>query len=434
MADVQNPPSNHDENAGAQPAETPARPGPGPARPRRRWVLPAVGLLLLALLIFGVRWLAYSRTHVSTDDAQINADISSVSARVAGHITGLYADENQTVQAGQPLAQVDPRDYEVAVEQAQAALEQATSAAQAAQGTVQVTQQTGGAGISQAQAQVSANQRAAQAAAAATQMAQRGVGTARAAVVSARATAEEARREAARTRALFSQGAVSRQQADQAEAAATTAQANLQAAQAQLSSAQAAVTQARARHSQAQAAVSQAQAAVQAAQSSPTQVGVTRSQAKAAQANVAAAKARLDQARLNLSYARITSPTTGVVAQKNVEVGQYVTPGQPLFAVVPERAYVTANFKETQLRRIKPGQPATFTVDAYPGVTFRGRVASISPGTGSVFSLLPPENATGNFTKVVQRIPVRIEVDSKSVNGHPLRAGMNVVATVEVGK
>ena len=178
----------------------------------------------------------------------------------------------------------------------------------------------------------------------------------------------------------------------------------------------------------------QAQAAEKSAQVSPVQVDVTRAQAKGAESNVAVTKARLEQAQLNLLYTKILAPVTGVVAQKNVERGQYVTPGQPMFSVVPQSgAFVTANFKETQLANMRSGQPATFTVDAYPGVTFHGHVEFLSPGTGSVFSLLPPENATGNFTKVVQRVPVRILVDPESAAEHPLRTGMNVVVTVDVG-
>jgi membrane fusion protein (multidrug efflux system) len=149
---------------------------------------------------------------------------------------------------------------------------------------------------------------------------------------------------------------------------------------------------------------------------------------------VAAARARLSQSALNLSYVQIPSPIDGVVAQKNVREGQYVQAGQPLFAVVPARAaYLEANFKETQLQRIKPGAPVRFTVDAYPGATFLGTVESISPGTGSVFSLLPPENASGNFTKVVQRVPVRIRIDWRRSADRALREGMSVVATVDTG-
>ncbi len=469
--------------------ETQATP-PRPPAPRRRWLLPLVVVVVLFGAVFGFRWWQYSRAHVSTDDAQVDSDVYAVSPRVAGHIAEVKVDTGQTVSRGQVLAEIDPRDYAVAVEQAQAAYQQAIGAAQAAGGTVNVTQKTGGASIAQAasgvsaaqggvaaaqaaviaaqaqvgaaKAQVAANQRAAQAATAARQMAERDVKTAEANVAASRAQAEQAQRDADRNRFLVKQGAISKQLADQTDSAATTAQANLTAAEARQSSSRGGRRRRsgerasgrsgggavagrggcrrrprwaarRPRQKQAVAGVGQAQATEESAQVSPVQVGVTRAQAKSAVANVAAAKARLDQAQLNLSYTRILSPVNGVVAVKNVERGQYVTSAQPLFSIVPSGgAFVTANFKETQLAHMRSGQPAIFAVDAYPGVTFTGHVEFLSPGTGSVFSLLPPENATGNFTKVVQRVPVRIVVDPELTAKYPLRTGMNVVATVDV--
>jgi membrane fusion protein, multidrug efflux system len=226
----------------------------------------------------------------------------------------------------------------------------------------------------------------------------------------------------AKAKLRSAQAAVAQAEARRNQAAATVAQAGQSAS---ASHAQIATTE---------ATVRQAQAGLASSEVSPAQVGVRRSEAKGATANVAAARARLEQARLNLSYTRIVAPVDGTVAQKNVEVGQYVQPGQSLVAVVPTQGtYVLANYKETQLERVRVGQPARFTVDAYPGTTFTGSVESISPGTGSVFSLLPPENASGNFTKVVQRVPVRIRITSAANPQTPLRAGMSAVATVEVG-
>jgi membrane fusion protein (multidrug efflux system) len=252
---------------------------------------------------------------------------------------------------------------------------------------------------------------------------------------------------------LLASGAVSAQQRDAATATDLSAQANLEAAQADVEAAQAGLVEAqqrerqtavavrqairraqaaRAQVSQAEAAIRQAQAGLRGAESSPAQTGVRRSEARTALGRVTEAKARLAQAALNLSYTRLVAPVTGVVAKKNVEPGQFVQPGQSLLAIVAAGSdHVTANFKETQLGRVQRGQRATFTVDAYPGLTFYGRVESISPGTGAVFSLLPPENASGNFTKVVQRIPVRIAIDRSRSPRRVLRAGMSVVATVE---
>jgi membrane fusion protein (multidrug efflux system) len=413
---------------------------------------------------------------VSTDDAQVEPEIYPVSPRVGGHVLAVFAEENQQVKAGDVLVEIDPTDYRVGLEQATAALAQAEWSAKAATGTVRVTEQTGGAGISQAEAglagekaseaasergraaavsQVESAQAAEKAAEAAVEMAVREVASARAALTSAKANAGQARTDGQRMEALAAQGAVSAQQRDAAAALAVTAAANVEAAEAMVSSAEAGVAQARerlrqaalavrqagegaaaaeAQVRQAQAAVAQAEAQVRSSQASPAQVGVRRSEAGSAGAQVAAAKARVEQAKLNLAYTRIVAAVDGVVAEKNVKPGQFVQAGQSLIAIVANsEAHLLANFKETQLARIRPGQRATFTLDAYPGVTFHGRVVSLSPGTGSVFSLLPPENASGNFTKVVQRVPVRLRVEGEAKAERPLRAGMSVVVTIDVG-
>jgi membrane fusion protein (multidrug efflux system) len=441
---------------------------------RRRITLLILVLAVIAGAIYGGRWFAYTRTHANTDDAQVEADIYPVSPRIMGHVSRVVVATNQAVRAGQLLVEIDPRDYQVALAQAEAALAAAKGSATAAEGTVNVTEQTGAAGISQAAAQVAASRagevmskresesasdqveaaRADEAAAAAAvDVAQRGVAAAEAAITGARAKADEAQKNAARADQLLQQGAMSAQQRDAAVAASVSAQAAVEVAQAQAESARAALRQAQQRQRQAQVAVgqaiqraqaaraqvaqaaagvAQAEAALRSAQSTPIQTGVRKSEARGAQGRLAQAQAQLEQAKLNLSYTRIVAPVDGVVAKKNVQAGQFVQPGQSLMAVVATASiHVTANFKETQMRGIRPGQRATFSVDAYPGVRFTGHVASVSPGTGSVFSLLPPENASGNFTKVVQRIPVRIAVDRSSRGKPVLRDGMSAVVTVE---
>jgi membrane fusion protein (multidrug efflux system) len=442
---------------------------------RRRIALPIIAVVVILGLVFGLRWVAYSRVHIRTDDAQVESKIYQVSTRVPGHVRGVSVSENDRVGAGQVLAEIDPTDYQVAVQQAQAALAQAEHAARAAESAVSVTEQTGGAAISEAgaavraaEAQQSVAERqaaaaasgvdaakaAARAASTAVEVARRQVTAAQATLRSTQADAKAKTDNANRLETLASQGAVSAQDAETAHATAVSAQSAVETAQANLSSAEAAVGQAqdrlhqanaavaqvtqaaaaaRAGVQQATAAVAQAKAAEQSSLSNPTQVKAKQAEAQAAAAQAKQAQSRLDQAKLNLSYTRIMAPIDGVVAQKNVREGQYVQPGQPLFAVVPARAeYIDANYKETQLEKIKVGDPVTFTVDAYPGLTFHGTVSSISPGTGSVFSLLPPENATGNFTKVVQRVPVRVRVDWGRSPDRALRQGMSVVVTVNV--
>jgi membrane fusion protein (multidrug efflux system) len=464
-------------NANTEIGAPPASDAPGPRgmlrNGRRRATVVILALIVIAGAIFGGRWLVYTRTHVSTDDAQVEADIYPVSPRIMGHVSRVVVATNQAVGAGQLLVEIDPRDYQVALAQAEAALAAAQGSATAAAGTVNVTEQTGAADISQAAAQVAASRagelmstrqsesaagqveaaRADEAAAAAAvDAAQRGVAAAEAAVTGAQARADEAQKNAARAEQLLLAGAVSAQQRDAAVAASVSAQAAVEVTQAQAESARAVLRQAQQHHRQAQvavgqaiqraeaaraqvtqagAAIAQAKAALRSAQSTPIQTGVRRSEARGAQGRVAQARAQLQQARLNLSYTRIVAPVDGVVAKKNVETGQFVQPGQSLMAIVATGStHITANFKETQMRGIRPGQRVTFTVDAYPGVRFTGRVSSISPGTGAVFSLLPPENASGNFTKVVQRVPVRIAVD-RSNRGKPvLRDGMSAVVTI----
>jgi len=442
---------------------------------RRRVSLALLLVVVVGGGLFGLRWIAYTRTHVKTDDAQVDSDIYPVSARVSGHVTRVLVQENDPVRAGQLLAEIDPRDYEVAAEKARAALAEANSSAEAAAGTATVTERTGAAGIAGASAQVAvaragevaakrqgesaANQvdvaKADEAAGqAAIEVAKRAVSAAEARVTSSRALADEAQKNAARMEALLQDGAVSAQQHDAAVAQAVSSQAAVDVAVANLESAKAALQEAEQRHKQTTIAVEQAEqraaaayaqaaqaragtdqavAAFHSAQTNPEQARVRRSEAKGAQNRVTEAEATLASALLNLSYTKVFAPVDGMVAKKNVEAGQFVQPGQPLVAVVASGSeHVTANFKETDLGRIRPGQRVTCTVDAYPGTVFSGQVESISPGTGAVFSLLPPENASGNFTKVVQRIPVRIAVDGSSDPDLRLRAGMSVVVVVHM--
>ena len=333
--------------------ETPPRPAPRPSTPTarptgsRRTVFMIMGVILLGLVIFGARKWWFGRSHVSTDNAQVDGHIVPVLPKVGGYVVEVRVAENQAVKAGDTLVVLDDRDYRSRLAQTDADL----------------------------------------AALLATVSSRTRVGQADAAVAQAQANAVKATADLARMEPLAAQNVVSQQQLDAARAAAT-------AAGAQLASAQAAL------------------------------VG--------ADARVAAARASRDQASLQLSYTRVIAPSNGVVSKKAVELGQLVQPGQPLMTVVPlEDVWVTANLKETETADVTPGDSADITVDAYQGVHFRGHVESLSPATGAKFSLLPPDNATGNFTKVVQRIPVRIHLDGPVDPKHTLRPGMSVVATIK---
>ena len=354
----------------APPAVTPAPSG------RRRIVL---GLVVLAAVLgFGwalKQWL-YGRSHESTDNAQVDGHLVPVLAKVSGYVTAVNVAENDRVRADSTLVRIDEREYTVRVAQADADL----AAARA---------QAGGSGIAgQAEAQVAnaTGQRAAL----------------DASISAARANAVKADADLARVRELVAKQIVSRQQLDAAQAASDAARAQLLSAERSAGAAGAGVTNA--------------------------QAGV-----RLAQARLAAAQAVRDNAALQLSYTRVVSPVGGIVSRKQVEVGQLVQAGQPLLTIVSDTGvWVTANFKETQLSDLKVGQAVELEVDAYGGCVAKGRVESVSAATGAKFALLPPDNATGNFTKVVQRVPVRIAIAQGCSKDQPLRPGMSVAAHVDV--
>ncbi|HKN57820.1 MAG TPA: HlyD family secretion protein [Gemmatimonadaceae bacterium] len=337
---------------------------------KRKFVLPVVGLAALLVLFWAFQKISYGRSHQSTDNAQVDGHIVPVLAKVGGYVKTVNVNENDQVKAGQLLVQLEDDDYRVRLQQAQADL----AAAEATAGG------NGFAGQAQAQVQSAAGQRAAL----------------DAQIGAARANANKADADLARARELAAKQIISKQQLDAALAAADVAHANLLAAQRQAVAAGGTVNTAEA--------------------------GV-----RVANARTLAARAAAANAQLQLDYTRITAPASGEVSRKQVEVGQLVAAGQPLLSVVADTGvWVTANFKETQLAKIRPGQPADFEVDAYGGCVAEGKVASVSGATGAKFALLPPDNATGNFTKVVQRVPVRIAVTKPCSGNRPLRPGLSV--------
>jgi membrane fusion protein, multidrug efflux system len=319
------------------------------------------GLAAVGLLVWGVAFWNDARSHERTDDAQVEADIIPVLARVGGYVRQVDVAENQTVVPGQPLVRIDDRELSARLARAEADLATARSS-------------------SGSNGQEAAQLRAAQQE-----------------VTRARAEAQRADSDRVRYQSLAARGIISRQQLDTAEAAA-------RATKAQLAGAQDHVTAAAA-------------------------------QTRGADSKVASAQAVRDEAALELSYTQMTAPDSGVVSKKSVEVGQLVQPGQPLMAIVPlQKVWVVANLKETQLSHIRPGAPVEIRVDTYSGRRFHGHVASLSPATGSRFSLLPPDNATGNFVKVVQRVPVKIAVDDPFDPAQPLRPGMSVQVSIQTKK
>ncbi|MGB8258941.1 MAG: HlyD family secretion protein [Terracidiphilus sp.] len=384
---------------------------------RRRGILFVV-LVVIVLAALGLWW--RSTFSEDTDDAQINGHLMQVSARVSGHVLKVYVDENQKVNAGDAIADLDPADYKVAVENAEAALASAQAAAAGAQVAVPITAVNMNSNLHSADADVVGTQ-------ASIQQAEKQLEAARARVAQAAANNTKAQSDLARYKPLVAKDVISKQQFDGAEAAAQAAQADLAAAEASRQAAEDQVRVAR-EHEKS------AQAMQRYAQTGPEQVQVQTARAKAAAAQVLQAQAQLDQAKLNLSYTHIVAPAAGIVTRKSVEIEQNVAPGQNLLTLVSlEDLWVTANFKETQLRHMRNGQEVEISVDS-TGKKYHGKVTQIGGATGSVLSLFPPENATGNYVKVVQRVPVRIDFTSLKDEdpSHSLRPGLSVEPKVAV--
>jgi len=407
-----------------EPRETIAR----RSQPRSRALFVVLGGGLALAAVAAGFWLHY-RYRVSTDDAQVDGHIVPISSKIYGSVFQVLVDDNQPVKAGDVLVRIDPRDYQAKVDQEKAALALAESQARAAQVTVPLTRDTTQSGTTATSAAVTAAQAQATQADLAAQQADTNLAIARSNLTAAQANNEKAQADLARMRPLVAKAEISQLQFDAYLAAARVTEAQLKAAQDRVQWSQQALRNAHAASQAARARVSQAQAELAQSKASEQQVLVNSAHAQSAVAHVQEARANLTAAELNLSYTTIIAPVDGQVTKKSVEVGQIVQPGQALMALIPLKdVWVTANFKETQLANVHPGQRAEIHVDMYSR-TIAGRVDSIAGGTGARMSLLPPENATGNFVKVVERIPVKIVFDSLPP-GVVLRPGMNVDATI----
>jgi membrane fusion protein (multidrug efflux system) len=383
-------------------------------RAQTKRTLLAVAVVLAAVIVLA--WLA-NRGRVSTNDAQIDAHILPVSARVGGTVVAVEVEDNRPVETGTVLVRLDPTDFEVTLRRAKADRAAAEAALSAARSGVPITSASSGGRLEAAEAEV----RRAQAATASADAALR---VAQARTREAQANADRATRDRDRFEQLVNKDEVSRQQYDAAVAAAIAADATLEAAEA-------AVQQAEEAQRQAHDRVAQTEADLRAAQTAPQQVEVTKAQVALAEARLEQAAAAVEKAQLDLDYTVVKAAVSGVVSKRAVEPGQVVLPGQPLFALVDlDDVWVTANFKETKLAHVEPGQPARIKVDAF-GHTLKGHVDSIGAATGARFSLLPPENASGNYVKVVQRVPVKIVLEPDQDPERRLRPGLSVVPTID---
>ena len=403
-------------------------PPKGLASPRTKRLLVGAGAVLLAAL---AALFLYYNNRESTDDAQVDGHITPIASKVYGRVAEVLVDDNQPVKAEQALVKIDPRDYQAALDQAKASLLLAESEAQSAGVDVPRTRENVLSGTTSADAQLLEAQADLARAQTTYEQAQTAdLAWAQANVEKSLANAELAKADLARYQPLMEKGEISKQQYDAAKANADATASALKADREKLAQAQRNVDVAKAQLEAAKARVEQAKAEVVSAHANVKQVSMKAADAQAKIAKVEQARAALEAAQLNLSYTEITAPVDGVATHKQVEPGQIVQAGQGLLVVVPLRSvWVTANFRETQLKNMKPGQKAEVQVDTY-GKTFSGHVDSIAGATGSVLSLLPPENASGNFVKVVQRIPVKIVLDPIPSEKAVLRPGMNVDATV----
>jgi membrane fusion protein (multidrug efflux system) len=389
-----------------------------------------IGVVVLALAGAVALW-HYSGRE-STDDAQVDGHIHQVASRAGGTVLEVPVEINQRVKAGEVLARLDRRDYEVALSRAQADLADARAVAEAARVNVPIATATTGGQFSAARAKVGNAQAGITASSREVDAAKANLTAAEARLKQIRVEAERAARDRDRLKPLLDKDEISRQQYDAAATAADAAAAAVESATAAVAQAQQNVALAEARQQQSLGSLATARADLQSAATAPEQVSATRSRASSAVARVQMAEAAVKQAELMLSYTEVTAPVDGVIGRKSVETGQVVQAGQPLFAVVSlDDVWVTANFKETQLAKMHPGQPAEVEVDAY-GRTYKGHIDSIGAATGAKFSLLPSENATGNYVKVVQRIPVKIVLEPNEDREHQLRPGMSVNAIVKM--
>lgn len=407
-----------------------------PRSPRsgRKTLIRAI-VLPIALLGLGAgsyyAW-KYFSAYESTDDAQVDGNINAISARIHGYVVDVPTDDERYVKAGDVLARIDPKDYNVALAQAEGDLATAEASLQGYRTDVPVTSTTTNSQLVSAQSgKVDA--------VAALAGAQRQLSAARARLVTAQANVREAEAtykknadDVVRYKLLVDKDEIADQIYDTALNTANSANATVEARKASVTEAEDNVRVAQSAVEQANARIAQAEASIQAALTAPQQVAISQARARASAATVLQKQAIVDQARLNLSYCTIVAPVSGIVEKKSVEVGSNVSPGEELMAVVPVNdIWVTADFKEAQLRHMKAGQRVTFSVDAYDR-EYKGTVTGIGGASGSLLSLLPPENATGNFVKVVQRLPVRIDIAPNQNSDHRLRPGMSVEPKVYV--
>jgi len=395
---------------------------------RRWWLIGGAGVVAVVAALFV--WGQLSPRE-STDDAQVSGHVSPLAARVGGTVKAVHVNDNQSVNAGDVLIEIDPHDYQIALSRAEADLAAAQAGSRGARVNVPIASTTTKSELNVAQIHVGNTEAAVRVAMREVEANRAKLAAAQARLAESQAAAMRASQDLARLRPLAAKDEISKQQLDAAFGADQGAKAAVAGAEASIAEAQANLEAADARRLQAEGTQRQAEAESRAAGTGPQQVAMTEARAQTADAQVLQAQAALEQARLNLERTTVRAPVAGIVSRKTVEIGQVVQPGQALLAITSlADLWVTANFKETQLRRMQPGLHADIAVDAFGG-SVSGHVDSIAAATGATFSLLPPENASGNFVKVVQRVPVKIALDAPQAAGQ-LRPGMSATVTVHL--
>ena len=414
-------------------AIVPEPPKPGRVAGRRKTLLIWGGAaVFVLLLVFGVRYLVWSAHHESTDDAYLEGHLHPISARITDTVERVLIDDNQHVVEGQTLVILDPNDYKVRLDQAKASLDAAARQADTAEAAIRSTSQFAAAQTTQAEGTIGEAKASIQASKAAVTAAEAGVPRAEAQLQEANATLQREDTDLHRYEDLYAKEQVSKQTLDHQRASYQVAVAAQAAAQEQVRQAQAQLVAAQQGVARTEALLTNSQGGLQSAEATKLETRVREGQHATAVAAVAQATAALEDANLQLSYTIIRAPVAGRVGRKSVEAGQRVQVGQPLMAIVEDQAWVVANFKETQLEKMRTGQRAEVEIDTFPKHKFYGHVDSLAPGSGNEFALLPPDNATGNFTKIVQRVPVKIVLDQDSVRGYEnlLSPGMSSVVIV----
>jgi membrane fusion protein (multidrug efflux system) len=385
---------------------------------RRDWTFFSAFAILAAFCAAGYWWL-FHYGRVTTDDAYVMADSARIGGRVSGTVLKVWVDNDHYVKAGDTLVELDPMDYQVAMDRASAVVERLEADVKASEAGIALVDSQTRSQIEGAESFLTETKDQAEAKA-------HQLEELRKKRLSAQQDLKYAQQEFERYQKLYNQGSVPQQAFDKVTTDLTRAEANLNALDSEINALNATLNAARQQPHQ-------ARAKLQFAQSDRAKVEIQRLGLLSAKAQLDEARAELEQANLNLSYCTIKAPISGYIAQRNIQVGDRLQAGQPIMAVVPlDQAYVEANFKETQLEHVQIGQPAIIEADIYPNVTFRGKVCGIRAGTGASFSLLPPQNATGNWVKIVQRIPVRVELDDPPSPQYALRVGLSLTVTIDV--